>query len=125
MEESASVYGYQLVTVAALAWNGDVLLESSSGVWVLGGDSGVVWTSSLFAVFASFAHWSITVLNLAEAETGRSQIASHAQLFDQEEGWVSQHMMQLEPYLLEDTEVFVGFVEHGVMEGLESGFGLT
>ena len=101
-----------MVTVSTLAWNGNVLLESSSGVRVLGGDSGVVWASSLFTVFAGFAHWSITVLNLAEAETGRSQISSYAELFDQGEGWVSQHMMQLEPYLLEDTEVLVGFVEH-------------
>ena len=51
-------------------------------------------------------------MNLAEAETRRSQISSYAELFDQNEGWVPQHMMQLEPYLLEDTEILVGFVEH-------------
>ena len=65
-----------MVAVTALAWNGDVLLESSSGVWVLGGDSGVVWASSLFTVLASFTHRSIAVLNLAETETRWSQISS-------------------------------------------------
>ena len=61
-------------------------------------------------------------MNLAEAEAWRSQISSYAELFNQSEGWVPQHMMQLEPYLLEDAEVLVGFVEHLVMEGLEGGF---
>ena len=101
-----------MVTVTALTWNGDVLLEPPSGVWILGGGSGVIWMPSLFAVFASFTHRNITILNLAEAETRRPQISSHAELFDQSEGWVPQHVMQLEPYFLEATEVLVGFVEH-------------
>ena len=65
VEESASVDGNELVTVASFARNSDPLLETSSCVRVLGDDGCVVRTSGLFAILTSFTHWGIMVLDLA------------------------------------------------------------
>ncbi len=67
-----------MVTVASHAWDCDAFLEASSGFRILGGDGGVIRTTGLFAILASFTHGGIFIGEVTEAQAGGSKVSSHA-----------------------------------------------
>ena len=110
-----------MITVTSHSRDCDSILESSCCLRILSGDGGIVRAPGLFAILTSFTDGGIFIGELTETQSRGSKVASGTELFNQGEGWVSHHVVDLEPYLLRPAKVLVGLVQHGGVECFEGG----